>query len=93
MASIFATTVWTLTRTEYVGQCTGFGSETKCFGIFLTKPDLKTLAPFIGRHLNEDMGQAIADVITLLDTGTLKIDDYEFELDQVQVGTRLHKDD
>jgi hypothetical protein len=83
------TFVWTLTRTEYAGQCTGFSSERVLLGIFTTKPDLKTAAPYLGSFLTRDIGQAIAEVSELLDRGNVTLRDLDFDLDRVQLNKQL----
>jgi hypothetical protein len=83
-------TIWALTRTEYAGQCTGFSSETKWLGIFMSKPDVKTLAPYIGKYLSSDMGEAIAQVMELIDKGgILGGGGYDLNLDQIPTNTLL----
>lgn len=84
--------LWKLTRTEYAGQCTGFGEETIWLAVFTTKPDLKTLAPYLGQFLSNDMGVAIAQVQTLIDKGVVTLHDRDFELDHFEPNQPLHKD-
>ena len=84
--------IWALTRTEYAGQCTGFGSETIWLGLFLNKPDVPTIAPFIGKYLSDNMGEAIAQVHTLTTKEAITRYGYDFELTQVPVGVVLNKD-
>lgn len=83
--------LWALTKTEYAGQCTGYGSETVWLGLFPKLPDIKTLAPFIGPYLSEDIGVAIQEVQTLIDDKeiTLKRNHY-LDLSQVAVGVPLN---
>lgn len=82
-------TVWALTRTEYAGQCTGFSSETRWLGIFHKLPDLKTLAPFLSPHLSTDMGEAINQAQTLLDTKGVTINVFDFSLEKLEIGVRF----
>ena len=82
--------LWALTRTEYARQCTGFGSETVWLGLFTKLPDIKTLAPFIGPYLSNDMGVAIHEVQSLIDMKELTLKNFELALSQVPVGVPLN---
>jgi hypothetical protein len=81
--------LWRLTRTEYCGQCTGFSSETTWLAVFTKKPDLKTLAPFIGKYLSDDMGVAIGQVQSLIDTGFIALLNNDFELETFETDKLL----
>ena len=82
--------LWALTRTEYAGQCTGYASETVWLGLFPKLPDIKTLAPFIGPYLSDDIGVAIHEVQTLIDMKELTLKNYELALSRVPVGVPLN---
>ena len=83
--------LWALTKIEYAGQCTGYDSETVWLGLFTKLPDIKTLAPFIGSYLSDDIGVAIQEVQTLIDEKELTLKrDYYLALSQVPVGVPLN---
>lgn len=82
--------VWLLVETEYEGQCTGFSSYETVLGVFLSKPEPETIAPFVGKHLSSDMGVAINQVSTLVNTSSFSPSrSYDIELRAVPVGELL----
>lgn len=86
-------TVWMLTRTESYGvQCTGFSETTSVKVLWSTKPTIEQIAPMISEALSPMLGDAIAQVVTLLKTGTLSVWDVELDLKEVHLGTDLEKD-
>lgn len=83
-------TVWMLVETEYAGQCTGFGSFERLLGVFLTKPCVKVLAPFVGRYLSDDMGEAISQVMGLVNDRILEPRcQVTLELKEIHIGQKL----
>ena len=68
-------TVWLLVETEYAGQCTGFDSQDTILAVFSSIPDVKTVAPLVGKYLSKDMGEAISQVMELVDAGCFSSDE------------------
>jgi hypothetical protein len=84
--------VWTLTITEYEGQCTGFSSYVTLLAIFTKEPSPAQLAPYLGNHLSSTMGEAISQVISLIDTGRYAPSDrYDFDLNHVICNTPIEE--
>ena len=85
--------VWVLSKTEYTGgQCTGFPERRIILAIFSKKPNMMTVAPYLGRHLSDDMGVAISQVSKLLNYGGVEINQsYEFDLSEVELDTPWEK--
>jgi hypothetical protein len=86
--------VWVLTKTESYGtQCTGFPDRLSIIAIFGKKPSVKGIAPYIG-GLSRDMGEAIGQVMTLVDEGYVSLsNDIEYSLTCATLNARFLEDD
>jgi hypothetical protein len=81
--------LWTVIKTEDVKtQCTGFSTFDTLVVVFEKKPDVQTLAPFL-EGLCEDIGQAISEVSTLLNSGYLDLNQYRYELNYIETGQKI----
>ena len=81
--------LWTVIKTEDVKtQCTGFSTFDTLVVVFEKKPDLQTLAPFL-EGLSKEMGQAISEVSTLLNSGYLDLNKYSYDFDYIETGQKI----
>ena len=81
--------LWTLVKTEYEGQCTGFDHFDTLIVVFEEKPDIQTIAPFL-RGLSNEIGEAISQIASLLKTGDLQTSTFEqYTLACIETGKRL----